>query len=131
MSIANTGGGFFPVGYELAGFVRRDGPDLQVRGMQSDDIILLWLKSPKLTWLYGRMGVEPQTQPAGRLVLANAPDGTWVAEWLDTIQNTWVEKSRDNELTIETPSIRQSVAVRLFNVEGGGPKCAQFGPLPQ
>jgi hypothetical protein len=119
--IENTGGGFFPVGYELGNFVRREGPDLQVRGMQTDDIILVWLKAPKLTWLYARLGIEPQKQAAGRLVLANVPDGTWVAEWLDTIQNKWlqrsVEISRDDKLTIETPPIRQSVAVRLFKAE--------------
>lgn len=120
IAIENTGGGFMPVGYELGGFVRRDGPDLQVRGMQSDDIILLWLKSPKLTWLYARMGVEPQEQPAGKLVLDNVPDGAWVAEWLDTIRNKWirrsVEESANGKLTLETPPIQRSVTVRLFKV---------------
>ena len=121
ITVENTGGGFFPVGYELGSFVPREGPDLQVRGMQTDDIILVWLKAPKLTWLYARTGIEPEAQPPGKLTLTNVPDGTWVAEWLDTVQNKWlqrsVEKSRNNELTIETPPIRQSVAVRLFKVE--------------
>ena len=75
VTLENTGGGFFPLGHELRGFVRRDGPDLQVRGQQTDDIILLWLKSPKLTWLYGRMGVVPQEQSSGGLLLAGGPDG--------------------------------------------------------
>ncbi len=120
IAIENTGGGFMPVGYELGGFVRCDGPHLQVRGMQSDDIILLWLKSPKLTWLYARTGVEPEEQPSGKLVLGGVPDGTWAAEWLDTIRDKWirrsVEESVNGKLTLETPPIQRSVTVRLFKV---------------
>jgi hypothetical protein len=118
VAVENTGGGFFPVGYELGDFVRREGPDLQVRGMQTDDIILLWLKAPKLTWLYARLGIEPEAQPSGKLVLTDVPDGLWIAEWLDTIENRWirrsVERSTNGKLTLETPPIQKSVAVRLF-----------------
>ncbi|MEA3226021.1 MAG: DUF5060 domain-containing protein, partial [Planctomycetota bacterium] len=74
IEIENTGGGRLATAYELQGFVPREGPDLEVRGLQTDDIILLWLKSPKLTWLYVRMGIEPREQPAGKLVLADVPD---------------------------------------------------------
>jgi hypothetical protein len=121
VTLENTGGGFFPLGYELRGFVRRDGPDLQVRGQQTDDIILLWLKSPKLTWLYGRMCVVPEQQASGKLVLAGVPDGVWAAEWLDTIDNKWilrtVERAADGQLVLETPPIRRSVAVRLLRMD--------------
>jgi len=121
IEIGNTGGGFFPVGYELQGFIRREGPDLEIRGQQTDDIILLWLKSPKLTWLYARMGIEPQEQPAGKLVLTNIPEGVWIAEWLDTIENRWikhsVEESKNGVLSIETPPVRRSIAVKLLRVQ--------------
>ena len=118
IAVENTGGGYFPVGYELGHYARREGPDLQVRGIQTDDIILLWLKAPKLTWLYSRMGIEPEEQPSGRLTLVGVPDGIWIAEWLDTIENMWikrsVERSVNGTLTLETPPIQKSVAVRLF-----------------
>jgi len=118
IAVENTGGGFFPVGYELGSFVQREGPDLQVRGMQTEDIILVWLKAPKLTWLYARLGIEPEAQPSGELVLTNVPDGVWIAEWLDTIENQWIrrsaEQSASGRLTLETPPIEKSVAVRLF-----------------
>jgi len=121
VTLENTGGGFFAVGYELRGFVPRDGPDLRVRGQQTDDIILLWLKSPKLTWLYARMGVVPEEQPPGKLVLTGVPDGWWTAEWLDTIGNKWilrtVERAAGGQLVLETPPIRRSVAVRLFKAD--------------
>jgi hypothetical protein len=116
--IESTGGGGFLAGYELRGFVPRQGPDLEVHGQQTDDIILLWLKNPKLTWLHARMRIEPQEQPGGQLELAKVPDGVWIAEWMDTTTNRWlgrsVEESRDGRLTIQTPPIQQSVAVRLF-----------------
>ena len=120
ITIENSGGGFMPVGYELGGFVRRDGPDLQVRGMQTHDMILIWLKSPKLTWLYSRTGIKAPEQHDGELVLTNIPDCQWTAEWLDTIDNKWirrsVEKSTNGKLILKTPTIQQSAAVRLFKV---------------
>ena len=86
--------------------------------MQTDDIILVWLKAPKLTWLYVRTGIEPEAQLAGKLVLTNVPDGVWIAEWLDTIENQWirrsVERSANGKLVLETPPIQKSVAVRLL-----------------
>jgi hypothetical protein len=119
--IENSGGGLFTAGYELGGFVRRQGPDLQARGLQTEDVILLWLKSPKLTWLYSRMGVVPEEQSSGKLVLAGVPDGVWVAEWLDTMQDEWimrtVERAADGKLVLETPPIKRSVAVRLLKVD--------------
>jgi len=124
IAVENAGGCSLAVAYELGGFLRREGPDLQVRGMQTEDIILLWLKSPKLIWLYDRMGIQPKEQPAGSLVLAHVPDGTWVAEWLDTIENRWmartVERSADGKLVLPTPPVRHSAAVRLFRC-GGSP----------
>ncbi|HUT91977.1 MAG TPA: hypothetical protein VMY37_20950, partial [Thermoguttaceae bacterium] len=121
IGIENSGGGLFTAGYELGGFVRRQGPDLQVRGLQTEDVILLWLKSPKLTWLYSRMGVVPEEQFSGKLVLAGAPDGVWIAEWLDTMQDEWimrtVERTADGQLVLETPPIKRGVAVRLLKVD--------------
>ncbi len=121
ITIENTGGSGFAAAYELRGFVYREGPDLEVRGQQTHDIILLWLKNPKFTWLQVRMGIEPQEQPAGKLVLANVPDGIWVGEWLDTVENKWIKRSvaesRNGILNIETPPIRRSIAVRFFKVK--------------
>ncbi|MFC1717795.1 hypothetical protein ACFL6S_29315, partial [Candidatus Poribacteria bacterium] len=121
ITLENTGGGFFPVGYELRNFALREGPDLEVRGQQTGDIILLWIKNPKLTWLYSRMGSEAQEQPAGKLVLTNIPDGIWIAEWLNTMENRWikhsVEGSREGIISIETPPIHRSIAMKLFMIE--------------
>ncbi|MEA3226022.1 MAG: hypothetical protein U9Q07_08735, partial [Planctomycetota bacterium] len=73
-------------------------------------------------WLYSRMGTEPKEQTSGRLVLAGVPTCTWSAEWLDTLKNEWigrtVERSANGRLTLETPPIRGSVAVRLFRCGG-------------
>ena len=64
------------------------------------------------------MGTRPETQPPGKLVLKNVPDGTWVAEWLDTVENKWiqhtVEESRNGRLVITTPPVSRSVAIKLI-----------------
>ena len=67
--VANTGGGTIATAFELTNYVRRNGPNLEVRGMQTDDYILLWLKHPELNWMYRRMGMTSDEQPAGWLTL--------------------------------------------------------------
>lgn len=121
ITLENTGGGFFPVGYELRNFMLREGPNLEIRGQQANDIIMLWIKNPKLTWLYSRMGFKPQEQPAGILALNNVPDGIWIAEWVDTMENRWikhsVEESRAGKLHLDVPPVCRSIAVKLFKME--------------
>jgi len=121
IKLANTGGGYFPMGYKLTNYVHKDGPDLEVRGLQSEDMILLWLKSPKFTWLYEKMGIYPGQQPSGKLILNNVPEGIWVAEWIETVDNKWIqrasEKSESGKLILETPPILNSVAVRLTKLD--------------
>lgn len=118
--IESTGGGGFIVGCELRGFVLRPGPDLDVYGQQTDDIILLWLKNQKFTWLHARMGIESREQSSGQLHLANIPNGVWIAEWLDTVDNRWLERSieeaRNGRMRIKTPPVQRSMVVRLFRV---------------
>ena len=63
--VANTGGGTITTAFELTNYVRRNGPHLEVRGMQTDDYILLWLKHPEFNWMYRRMGMTSDEQPAG------------------------------------------------------------------
>jgi hypothetical protein len=115
--VANTGGGSITTAFELANYVRRDGPNLEVRGWQTDDYLLLWLKHPEFNWMYRRMGLQTEEQPAGRLTLREVPDGQWQAQWTDTVearplgQETIV--SKNGILVLKTPPTAKSVVVRL------------------
>ena len=115
--VANTGGGTITTAFELTNYVRRNGPNLEVRGMQTDDYILLWLKHPEFNWMYRRMGMTSDSQPAGRLTLRDVPDETWSARWMDTVDARPVGQetvtSKDGILVLKTPPTAKSVVVRL------------------
>ena len=115
--VANTGGGTITTAFELTNYVRRNGPNLEVRGMQTDDYILLWLKHPEFNWMYRRMGMTSDSQPAGRLTLRDVPDETWSARWMDTVDARPVGQetvtSKDGVLVLKTPPTAKSVVVRL------------------
>ena len=122
ISVRNGGGGTFATAFELRHFILREGPDLQVRGIQAEDTILIWLKHQKYTWLHARTGVEPDEQSAGVLTLADVRDGAWVAEWMDTVDSKWIGRSvtmvKDGTLALRTPPVKRSVAVRLRLCDG-------------
>jgi hypothetical protein len=115
--VANTGGGSITTAFELTNYVRRNGPNLEVRGWQTDDYLLLWLKHPEFNWMYRRMGLRTEEQPAGRLTLRDVPDGKWDAQWMDTVEARSVGQetvtSRDGTLVLRTPPTAKSVVVRL------------------
>lgn len=115
--VANTGGGTITTAFELTNYVRRNGPNLEVRGLQTGDYILLWLKHPEFNWMYRRMGMTSDEQPAGRLTLRDVPDGTWSAQWLDTVEARPVGQemvtSKNGILSLPTPPTAKSVVVRL------------------
>ncbi|MCU0917330.1 MAG: DUF5060 domain-containing protein [Planctomycetes bacterium] len=120
--VANTGGGSITTAFELTNYVPRQGPNLEVRGLQTDDYMLLWLRQPQFNWLYRRMGRQPAEQAPGRLTLQGVPDGSWDAQWMDTVaarpvgQETVVVKS--GVMVLKTPPTAQSVVVRLQRQSG-------------
>jgi hypothetical protein len=120
IQVANTGGGSFVTAYGLKNYLLKNGPDIEVRGIQTDDYLLLWLKNPKYTVLHELMKNDFKQQPAGTLELKNVPDGSWVAEWVNTITakpvRTELIKSTKNKIVLNTPEIGESVAVRLHKV---------------
>lgn len=115
--VANTGGGSLTTAFELTNYVRCNGPNLEVRGLQTDDYLLLWVKHPEFNWMYQRMGLQPEEQPAGRLTLQGVPDGKWEAQWMDTVEARLIGQetvtSRDRNMVLRTPPTAKSVVVRL------------------
>lgn len=115
--IENTGGGSFVTAFELKNYLLRTGPDLEVRGLQSEDHILVWLKNPKFTILHSLVDASMESRPEGLLELQNVPDGTWEAEWINTVDANWLKtevvESENHRLVLETPVVGKSVAIRL------------------
>lgn len=118
--VENSGGGSIVTAFELNNYLLKYGPDLEVRGIQTNDFILLWLKNQKFTVLHELMNMDIKTQPEGRLELNNIPEGNWIAEWINTIDATLIKKelirSEGQRLILLTPSIKESVAIRLQKI---------------
>jgi|WetSurMetagenome_2_1015567.scaffolds.fasta_scaffold03850_6 hypothetical protein len=119
--IENAGGGEFQTSFELKNFILKNGPDLEVRGLQSVDYILLWIKNQKYTLLHEMSGIGFTSQPEGILELQNVPEGFWLAEWVNTIDGVTVRKelvkSENQKLVLKTPVIKESVAIRLQKIK--------------
>jgi len=82
--VCNAGTGALWTGFELTRFRLREGPDLDVYGIQCEDVIFLWLRQPQWIWIYRREGRKAPPQPAGLLTLSHVSDGTYRVRWLDT-----------------------------------------------
>jgi hypothetical protein len=119
--VENGGGGSFQTAFELGNYLPKEGPALEVRGLQSDDYIVLWIKNQKYTLLHELAGINFQQQPEGILELKNVTDGTWLAEWVNTISaatlKTELVECRSEKLVLNTPATDESVAVKLRRVK--------------
>jgi len=120
IQVENSGGGNFVTSFELKNYILRNGSDLEVRGLQSDDYILLWLKNQKFTLLHEMTKTGLQPQPEGKLELQDVPEGSWMVEWVNTIDASYIKtelvESRKQKLLLKTPVIEKSVAVRLHKI---------------
>jgi hypothetical protein len=119
--IENAGGGNFQTSFELKNFILKNGPDLEVRGLQSDDYILLWIKNQKYTLLHEMSGTGIIPQPEGILELQNVSGGFWLTEWINTIDGLTIGKelveSKSGKLILKTPVITKSIAIRLHKIK--------------
>jgi hypothetical protein len=119
--VENGGGGTFQTAFELKKYLLKDGPDLEVRGLECEDYILLWIKNQKYTLLHELAGIDFTQQPEGILELKNVTNGTWMAEWVNTISAAIIKSelavSKSNKLLLNTPAVNESIAVRLHKVK--------------
>lgn len=119
--VENTGGGSFVTAFELKNYVYREGPDLEVRGIQTNDHILLWLKNQKFTLLHEMNKMSLEEQPEGILEMQTLSDGLWMAKWINTISGgavkTELVKANGRKLVLNTPEVKESVVVRLQKIK--------------
>lgn len=118
--VENSGGGSFTTAFELKKYTKKEGPDLEVRGLQSEDFILLWLKNQKFTLLHEMSSIETKPQAEGLLVLEKVPNGSWMVEWINTLDGnlfkTEVAEISNNKLSLKTPDVKESVVARLSKI---------------
>jgi hypothetical protein len=120
VQISNAGGGSLLTAYELQNYFRREGPDLDVYGMQAEDYVLLWVRNPQFNWIYDREGRKLEEQPEGLLTLSDAPPGAFSVTWWETttgeVLARRVERTAGGRLTLVAPKITRSAAAKLVRV---------------
>jgi hypothetical protein len=120
VEISNTGGGSLLTAYELSNYLKREGPDLDVYGMQTEDYVLLWVRNPQFNWMYDREGRQLEEQPEGFLTLSRAPAGAFSVAWWETttgdVLARQVARSEGGRLTLATPKITRSAAAKLVRL---------------
>lgn len=117
--IENSGRGSFVTSFELKNYIPKNS-DLEIRGLQTEDFILLWLKNQKFTLLHNLVGVDIRPQSEGLLHLKDVTDGRWFAEWWNTVDATKIKTDivviENNQTVLNTPAVKESVAVRLRKI---------------
>ncbi|NLX99188.1 MAG: DUF5060 domain-containing protein [Rhodopirellula sp.] len=120
--VGNAGSGTFWTAYELGNYRLRQGPDLEVQGLQTDDYLLLWARNPQFIWLCAREGRNPEPQPQGKLTLAGVADGRYSVVWRDTITGDVVLETattaENGRFIVDTPAVHRSAAARIVRTTG-------------
>ena len=115
--VANAGTGVLYTAYELANYVRREGPDLEVLGLQADDYLILWARNPQYVWLFDREGRKPDRQERGVLTLAAVADGKYAVQWRETTTGESLGQAEATavrgRLVLHTPAITRSAVAKL------------------
>ena len=94
LTLANTEGDWLQIrSILLPGYRSSRYPNLNVLGLESDQLLLLWVHNPESTWRTEYDGKKPQVQKAIR-ALVPAADGTWQVEWWDTFKGEIVRRKR-------------------------------------
>ena len=117
IQVTNAGSGGLWTAYELQDYLRREGPDLEVLGMQTDDYLLVWARNPQYVWLFDREGRKPSRQEPGLLTLAGVSDGKYSVQWRETTTGERLGEAEvtaaDGRLVLRTPPITRSAVVKL------------------
>jgi hypothetical protein len=120
IEISNAGTGGLWTGYELQNYVYREGPDLEVMGMQTDDYVLLWVRNPQFIWIYDREGRKPEEQDEGLLTLSGVSDGEYSVVWCETTTGEVLVRcmaaTDAGSLTLLTPRITRSAVAKLVRL---------------
>ena len=96
-------------------------PDVNVLGLRSERLLLLWAHNRESTWRTEFDGKQPRGLRGLRLVVPLAAGGTWQAQYWDTFAGKVVREDTvrglDGALTLALPDLARDVAVRLERSE--------------
>ena len=117
LTLANTEGDWLQIrSILLPGYRSSRYPNLNVLGLESDQLLLLWVHNPESTWRTEYDGKKPQVQKAIR-ALVPAADGTWQVEWWDTFKGEIVRretiKATGGNMLLSLPDFATDVAARM------------------
>jgi hypothetical protein len=95
--------------------------DVNLVGLRSDRLLLLWVHHRESTWRTEFDGKQPRELAGLRLRMPMAQDGAWQVQHWDTFAGTVVReetvRAADGELALTLPELARDVAWRLAKAE--------------
>jgi hypothetical protein len=91
-------------------------PDVNVLGLQSKNLLLLWVHNRESTWRTAYDGRQPTELKSLRISVPSPADGTWRVEWWDTFKGAVLRRdtarAKDGRLLLTPPDFARDLAVR-------------------
>ncbi|MBI2299301.1 MAG: DUF5060 domain-containing protein [Armatimonadetes bacterium] len=123
VSFANVDGDWLQIrSLTLPAYRSSRYPDVNLLGLGSDRLLLLWVHNRESTWRTEYDGKQPH-EVRGLTVSLPAATGAWTVAWWDTftgrVLRREVAKVADGRLTLAVPGFARDLAARLARAAGG------------
>ncbi|MBM4045020.1 MAG: hypothetical protein FJ279_07895, partial [Planctomycetes bacterium] len=115
----NAGGDWIRVGHLVLTNYRdaQRHPDLDVYGLQTDALTVLWIHNRLNQWCFKAAGYAPEPLGPARLTLGDLKDGRYRVEWWDTYKGAVTQTQdvtvRGGLMELHLPPIQTDIACKI------------------
>lgn len=96
---------------------RKKYPDIELWGLQSDSLILLWAHNRLNQWPFRERGFMPGSVGPSLAKIKGVKSGNWSAEWWDTYKGIIIKENKlkwqNNCLLLPIPTFQKDIACKL------------------
>ena len=118
VTFANTSGDWLQIrSLALPAYRSSRYPDLNLLGLRSEKLLLLWVHNRQSTWRTQFDGKQPAEVKAARVTLPAPSAGPWEVQWWDTFTGQIISTSQataaDGKLSLPVPAFARDLAARI------------------
>jgi hypothetical protein len=118
ITFANTEGDWLQIrSLTLPSYRSSRYPDVNLLGLTSDRLVLLWVHNRESTWRTEADGKQPRELSGLRLTVPVPAEGAWRVQWWDTFKGAAIQETRaegkGGALSVVTPTFARDLAARV------------------
>lgn len=118
LTISNTEGDWLQIrSLTLPSYRSSRAPNIEALGLQSPDLLVLWLHNRESTWKTDFDGGKPSWFQGLRAAIPTPSPGTWRVEWWDTrggeVIHRETAEAKDSTLNLIVPNFDRDIAAKL------------------